>query len=39
MAEENMGELRGVRRGDGGVVTPSSHGENTPNIPATDPGG
>ena len=39
-AEENQGELRGVRGGgDGGVVTTPLHVENARYIPATYPGG
>ena len=37
--EEKQGKLRGVRGGDGGVLYPSPHGENTRNSPATDQGG
>ena len=38
-AEENQGELQGIQREYGGVLTPLPHRENTRDSPATDPGG
>ena len=38
-AEENQGELREVWVGEGGILTPSPHGENTWDGPDTDLGG
>ena len=38
-AEENQGNLRGVREGNGGVITPSPHGDSTWDSHVADPGG
>ena len=37
--EENQVKFQGVKGGDGDILSPSPHGENTRNIPATDQGG